>query len=244
MYLQIVPVYNKIPPYLQEFLKNPDICFYVSDTGIGIEEENHKFIFDRFRQVDFNYNKKFGGTGLGLAITQNLIQILGGQIDLESKKGEGSVFRFTLPFKKLKSPPKEFINTLPEMTTYDWKDKTILIVEDNELNSKLLQRMIEPTGAGMIFAKDGKPAIEACRDNPDIDLVLMDIQMPEMDGYEATREIKSILPGLPIIAQTAYAMADEKNKIMEAGCDDYLSKPIRQKDLFQILGKYLNHQPT
>jgi PAS domain S-box-containing protein len=218
------------------------ISFYVSDTGIGIDDDYHKVIFDRFRQVDFNYNKKFDGTGLGLAISKNLIKLLGGRIMLESKKGEGSVFRFKLPFKKLDVTPQEIPNTIPEMTIYDWKDKLILIVEDNELNSKLLQRMIEPTGVEMIFAKDGKPAIEACRTNPDIDIVLMDIQMPEMDGYEATRIIKEMKPGLPVIAQTAYAMAEEKNKIIEAGCDDYLSKPIRQKELFHILSKYLGPQ--
>lgn len=223
-------------------IEDSNISFYVSDTGIGIDDDYHKVIFDRFRQVDFNYNKKFDGTGLGLAISKNLIKLLGGRITLESKKGEGSVFRFKLPFKKLDVIPQEIPNTIPEMTIYDWKDKLILIVEDNELNSKLLQRMIEPTGVTMIFAKDGKPAIEACRTNPDIDIVLMDIQMPEMDGYEATRIIKEMKPGLPVIAQTAYAMAEEKNKIIEAGCDDYLSKPIRQKELFHILSKYLGSQ--
>jgi PAS domain S-box-containing protein len=223
-------------------IEESHINFYVSDTGIGIDDNYHKVIFDRFRQVDFNYNKKFDGTGLGLAISKNLIKLLGGRITLESKKGEGSVFRFKLPFKKLDVTPQEIPNNLPEMTMYDWKNKLILIVEDNELNSKLLQRMIEPTGVSMIFAKDGKPAIEACRTNPDIDIVLMDIQMPEMDGYEATRIIKSLKPGLPVIAQTAYAMAEEKNKIIEAGCDDYLSKPIRQKELFHILSKYLGSQ--
>jgi PAS domain S-box-containing protein len=222
------------------YIENPKICFYVSDTGIGIAEDQHKIVFDRFRQVDFNYNRKFGGTGLGLAITENLVKLLGGQIKLESKKGEGAVFRFTLPYSKLENLPPEHINTFPEMTNYNWKDKVILIVEDNYLNSKLLQRMLEPSGARMIFARDGKPAIEACKNNSEIDIVLMDIQMPEMDGYEATRLIKAMHPELPIIAQTAYAMAEEKNKIIEAGCDDYLSKPIRQKDLFYILSKYLN----
>jgi PAS domain S-box-containing protein len=220
-------------------IEESKINFYVSDTGIGIDDDYHKVIFDRFRQVEFNYNKKFDGTGLGLAISKNLIKLLGGRITLESKKGEGSVFRFMLPFKKLDITSQEIPNTPPEMTIYNWKNKLILIVEDNELNSKLLQRMIEPTGVAMIFAKDGKPAIEACRTNPDIDIVLMDIQMPEMDGYEATRIIKAMNPGLPVIAQTAYAMAEEKNKIIEAGCDDYLSKPIRQKELFHILSKYL-----
>lgn len=221
-------------------IENSNIIFYVSDTGIGIAEDKHQIIFDRFRQVEFNYNKKFGGTGLGLAITKNLVKLLGGEIRVDSRKGKGSVFRFSLPLTILESPRMEVSTTLPEISDFDWKDKIILVVEDNELNSKLLQKMMEPTGAQIIFARDGKPAIEICRTNPNVNVVLMDIQMPEMDGYEATRTIKSIRPDMPVIAQTAYAMAEEKDRIIEAGCDDYLAKPIRQKDLFRVLGKYLN----
>ncbi|MFP4366846.1 MAG: PAS domain S-box protein [Bacteroidales bacterium] len=221
-------------------IKNNKITFYVRDTGIGIEEDKQQIIFERFRQVEFNYMKNFGGTGLGLAITQNLVKLLGGKIMVESKKGKGSVFRFTLPFIKIDSPDKNFNKKSHKMSNYDWKGKVILVVEDNELNSRLLQRIMEPTGAEIIFARDGKPAIEACRSNKNIDIVLMDIQMPEMDGYEATRMIKSIRPELPVIAQTAYAMAEERERIIAAGCDDYLAKPIRQKDLFSTLSKYLD----
>ncbi len=221
-------------------INSDKINFYVSDTGIGIPEDKHKIIFDRFRQVEFNYNKKFGGTGLGLAITRNLVRLLGGDIGVESKKGKGSVFRFNLPLIRMESPEEKSIKTTPETTYFRWDDKVILIVEDNDLNSKLLLKMMEPTGARVIIAKDGKPAIEECRTNSKIDLVLMDIQMPEMDGYEATRTIKDIRPEIPIIAQTAYAMAEEREKIISAGCNDYLPKPIRQRDLYQMLGKYLN----
>ncbi len=216
------------------------INFYVQDTGLGIPKDKHQVIFDRFRQVDFNYNKNKGGTGLGLAITKNLVKLLGGQIKVESKKDEGSLFTFSLPFIKADPKREKPPNKLAAMTSYNWKDKVILIVEDNELNSKLLERIIEPSGARVLIARDGRPAIEACRSNNDIDIVLMDIQMPEMDGYEATKKIKAIRPDVPVIAQTAYAMAEEREKIIEAGCNDYLSKPIRQRDLFQILSKYLN----
>ncbi len=218
------------------------INFYVSDTGIGIPEDKHKIIFDRFRQVEFNHNKKFGGTGLGLAITKNLVKLLGGDIWVESKKGKGTVLRFSLPLIRMESPEQKVLKTTPETIYYRWDDKVVLVVEDNDLNSKLLLKMMEPTGARVIIAKDGKPAIDECRANPEIDLVLMDIQMPEMDGYEATRTIKGIRPEIPIIAQTAYAMADERDKIISAGCNDYLSKPIRQKDLYQLLSKYLNQR--
>jgi PAS domain S-box-containing protein len=221
-------------------IEGNEITFYVSDSGIGIPEDKHKIIFERFRQAEFNYSKKTGGTGLGLAISQNLVKLLGGRIMVDSKKGEGSVFSFNLPLIRPDYPKQAYIKRLPDININNWEGKVILIVEDNELNSKLLQRMIEPTGAEIILARDGKPAIEACISNRKIDIVLMDIQMPEMDGYEATRAIKSLRPEIPVIAQTAYAMAEERERIISAGCDDYLSKPIRQKELFNILSKYLN----
>ncbi len=225
-----------------EFGYNIDLSgleFYVLDTGIGIPEDKQNIIFERFRQLDFNYNTKYKGTGLGLSITKNLVKLLDGDITVESKKGEGSVFRFSLPLRRAEDQDRETKPNFAEMSNYNWINKVILIVEDNELNLKLLQKMIEPTGARVLFAKDGKPAIETCIANPDIDIVLMDIQMPEMDGYEATRAIKDIRPEMPVIAQTAYAMAHEKENIIEAGCNDYLSKPIRQKELLDVLNKYL-----
>ena len=124
------------------------------------------------------------------------------------------------------------------MKVYDWNGKAILIVDDNELNCHLLHRMIEPTGAKVIIANDGKPAIEECFNNLNISLVLMDIQMPEMDGYEATRTIKSIRPEVPVIAQTAYFVKEEREKMKQAGCDEYISKPIRPKELLELLNKY------
>jgi PAS domain S-box-containing protein len=216
------------------------LIFYVSDSGIGIPADKQKIIFERFRQADFNSSGKAAGTGLGLAISMNLVKLLGGSIMVESRKGEGSVFRFDLPLVKLNYPQKPGMKQLPDVNINNWKGKVILIVEDNDLNSKLLQKMIEPTGAEIISVNDGKPAVEACLSNPNIDLVLMDIQMPEMDGYEATRAIKSFRPEIPVIAQTAYAMAEEKERIIVAGCNDYISKPIRQKDLYMLLSKYLN----
>ncbi len=221
-------------------LGEKDVVFYVSDTGIGIPEDKHHVIFDRFRRLDAGSNRKTGGTGLGLAITKNLVALLGGRIWLESSEGEGSRFYFTLPLHRIKNSVNQNIETKTDMGNFDWKDKVVLVVEDNELNSRLLEKMLESTGANVIIAKDGKPAIEECRNNPNINLVLMDIQMPEMDGYEATRAIKSINPGLPVIAQTAYAMTEEREKIIEAGCNDYLAKPIRQRELLQVLARYLS----
>ncbi len=220
-------------------IKGEVISFYVKDTGIGIPKHKHKIIFERFRQAEIS-NKKFRGTGLGLAITKNLVKLLGGKIFVESKQGKGSVFMFSIPLIRVEAPRKTTEKHITEMSSFNWKDKVILIVEDNELNSRLLQKMIEPTGVKVILARDGIPAIEECRKNPDIDLVLMDIQMPDMDGYEATRIIKKLRPDIPVIAQTAYAMTEEREKIMEAGCNDYLAKPIRQRDLLNVLGKYLN----
>jgi PAS domain S-box-containing protein len=222
------------------FIEGKQIIFYVKDSGIGIPADRQKIIFERFRQAELNYSKKAGGTGLGLAISQNLVKLMGGTIIVDSKEGEGSEFRFNLPLVIMDALQKNQTENLVDIKINNWKGKVILIVEDNYLNSKLLQRMIEPTGAEILIVSDGKPAIDACINNQNIDLVLMDIQMPEMDGYEATRMIKSLRPEIPVIAQTAYAMAEEKERIIIAGCDDYIAKPIRQKDLFIMLSKYLN----
>lgn len=127
----------------------------------------------------------------------------------------------------------------PDKKTGGWKDKVVLIVEDNELNFKLLEKMLEKTEVKILHAKDGNDAIEICRECRGIDIVLMDIQMPGIDGCEATRIIKNIHPDVPVIAQTAYSLGGEYKRIRESGCDEYLTKPINQKELLDILSDYL-----
>jgi signal transduction histidine kinase/tetratricopeptide (TPR) repeat protein len=211
--------------------------FFVRDTGIGIAKEKHSKIFERFSQIENNLERKFGGTGLGLAISKNLVELLGGEIRVESTPGKGSTFFATIPALELREVPvvKEFSNLIPKLKTFDynWKDKTILIAEDEELNYKVLDSCLSKTNARILRAADGKKAVEICRKEK-VDIVLMDIQMPVMDGYTATLEIKKIFKDIPVIAQTSFAMANEKDKCIDAGCDDYITKPL---DLETLLSK-------
>lgn len=223
-------------------VNKPMLKFYIKDTGIGIPLEKHDFIFNVFRQVDDSDTRAFGGAGLGLSIAKKLIELLGGEIWLESDVGIGSVFYFTVPYEVaefVKHTEKSEINYPPINKTNKIAEKNILIVEDDTSSYKFLKLLMEKFGYKTLWAENGKLAVEICKKNQDIDLVLMDINMPIMDGFEATKEIKKLNPNLPIIAQTAYAMDGDKDKILKAGCDEYISKPIRRELLFEKIEKLL-----
>jgi PAS domain S-box-containing protein len=216
-----------------------NLSFYVKDTGPGIDPSKHELIFVRFRQLDYSTTKKHGGTGLGLAITKGLVELLGGTISLESGPGKGSVFRFNLPgviVKKMINPEPE---TEANAVNYDWTGKTFLIVEDESTNFSLLTIMLRGSKARIIWARDGEEAVDLVDKRSDIDLVLMDIRLPGMDGYQTTKLIREIRPSLPVMAQTAYAMDVEINLAMEAGCRDYITKPIEKKLLLQKISALL-----
>lgn len=216
--------------------------FFVKDTGPGIPREKYEFIFERFSQIDQSIEKQFGGTGLGLAITKNLVNLLGGKIWLKSKVGFGSTFYFTIPYKEITIEPYMVIEQarkLPSFYDYEWLGKTILVAEDEDLNYKVLESALSRTNAKVLRALNGIEAVEHIKDNH-IDLILMDIQMPMMDGYKATREIKRINHSIPIIAQTSFAMEGEKEKCLMAGCDDYLAKPLNLNELFGKISRYIN----
>ena len=215
-------------------------CFFVKDTGIGIPRDKLNLIFERFGQIEETRERNQGGTGLGLAISKSLVELLGGVLWVESEPGQGTCFYFTLPAKSsaISSILNQGIPKALDVDFVDWSDKVILIAEDVESNFFLLQTILKKTGVLLKWAKNGKEAIEMCRDNADIDLVLMDIQMPVINGYDSTREIKKIRPSLPVIAQTAYAMSGEKEKSIDAGCDDYITKPLKKKDLFQHINRF------
>lgn len=218
------------------------IEFFVRDTGIGIPADKKDIIFERFRQVQEGSTRKYGGTGIGLYISKNVVNLLGGDIWFESKEGEGATFYFTLPYQHKVNATDGSIIYKPAEQNYYWKGKHILIAEDMEANFRYLAAVIGETGAEVIWARNGqevvdKTLIKQC----DVDLILMDIQMPIIDGYEATRQIKAQRPNIPIIAQTAYALPHDNIRCFEAGCDDYVSKPInalllKQKihDLFNV----------
>lgn len=216
------------------------IQFYVKDSGIGISMENRGLIFNRFRQIDESHTRLFGGTGIGLSISQNLAELLGGNLTVDSKKGEGSTFYLTLPFETVTivKTPKEIKSS--HEREIDWNDKTILITEDNPSSFLLLKTILGKTKAHILHSGNGKDAVEICKTNPEINAVLMDIQLPEMNGYDATRKIKQNRKDLPVIVQTAHALAEYKEKSKSAGCDDFLVKPIQRDKLIAVLSKYLD----
>ena len=220
-------------------LQNGNILFTVSDTGIGISEKELPLIFERFRQADESSTRKYGGTGLGLAIAKACTELLGGEIWVKSKQGEGTTFSFTIPYKpvvKIEVEQEFQPDSRPEKLLLG---KTILIVEDEEISLLILTEMLKDTKATVLHATNGVQAVEMCKNNTDIDMVLMDIQLPQLSGLEATKAIKKIRPDLPIISQTANAMHEDQLKSFEAGCVEHMTKPIDLDLLKVLLFKYL-----
>lgn len=217
--------------------------FYVEDTGTGIKEEHLKAIFDRFMKIETEeVIRLYPGTGIGLSITENLVRLMGGEISVESEFGRGTIFRFTIPYVRTdkKVETSKEINSLTFEDKEDFSGMNILIAEDDYTNFEFLKKALERTGANLIHACDGKEAIELFSENKKIDLILMDIMMPEMNGFDATSEIKKIKNEVPIIAQTALAMEGDDKRALEAGCDAYISKPIRINELIAIIKELLS----
>ena len=208
--------------------------FYVEDTGIGIPADLHEKIFEPFRQAELEITHQYGGTGLGLTISRKLVELLGGKMWLDSKPGKGSVFHFTLPYRS--GMPTENIAVNHETKFKNkFSDMIVLVVEDDEVNYLFLETILSKSNIRTLRAINGIEAVDMCTNNPDIRLVLMDIKLPFMNGYEATKRIKKIKPDLPVIAQTAYAMHEDRNKAFEAGCDGYISKPIITAELLKLI---------
>lgn len=231
--------------YKIETLKGKSVVkFFVEDSGIGIENKNKEFIFDVFSQIEGATTKSYGGAGLGLAISKKLTGLLGGQMWLESVPGKGSTFYFTIPYSDITNSDKYSENDSDSLRQNPIKEmaslkKTVLIVEDIDESYEFLRIIMDKMGICTIWAKNGEEAVEVCRKNKEINLVLMDINLPLMNGYEATQKIKAFNPDLPIIAQTAYAISGDKEKSIQVGCDDYISKPIKIEVLKAKIGKFL-----
>lgn len=214
------------------------LLFFVRDTGIGMTEEESKLIFDRFWKIKERKGKLYSGTGLGLAITKNLVELLGGSIGLESEKDIGTEFLFTIPLKKQKEKIQKEMQD-KTIAKYSWSKHVILIVEDDSSNYAYLKGVLSRTRAKLKWVENGREAIDLyLRER--VDLVLMDIKLPVMDGIEALRTIKQENPNLPIIAITAYAMSGEKEKYLLMGFDGYYSKPVNAKELLTGIKKFFS----
>jgi len=213
--------------------------FYISDTGTGIPSDQLRNIFTRFNYIDEPTTAETPRAGLGLSICKDLAILLGGDISVKSVLGEGSIFFLTLPYDKIKIPSARSELKSPSEVRYNFSNYTIMIAEDTPYNYEYLYNILHKTGANLVWAKDGIDVLKMYN-NTKIDLILMDIQLPEISGYEVTSQIRQTDQSLPIIAQTAYAMVEDREKCMEAGCNDVLVKPIRMDDVLTTVAKYLN----
>jgi len=220
-------------------LKDDFIQFFVKDTGIGISDDNQSKIFDRFFQVENSASYKTGGTGLGLSISKAYVELMGGKIWTISQPGKGSTFYFTLPYIRV-DEDKTVGKQLEKGVNIDIiHGKSILIAEDNDFNFLLLNEMLAEHNINIIRALNGIDAVNACDNKNKIDLVLMDIKMPGMDGYSATAQIRKNRPEIPVIAVTAYVQEIDREKILASGFSGYISKPIDKNQLQEILETYL-----
>ncbi len=221
------------------FMHDPaTLQFYVKDTGIGIPKERQEAIFERFVQADISDKMARQGAGLGLAITKSFVEMLGGTIWVESEVGVGSTFYFTLPYtidQELKTIVNDQFNN--DGFLNQSKKLNILIAEDDETSELLMSINLKEFSKDVLYARTGNEAVAICRNNPELDLILMDIRMPELNGYEATRQIRQFNKNIVIIAQTAYGLSVDREKALEAGCNGFIAKPIKKEEMLSIIQK-------
>jgi hypothetical protein len=223
------------------YKKGTFLEFYIKDTGIGIPKDRQKAIFERFIQADISDKMAMQGAGLGLSIAKAYIEMLGGQIWLESEVDIGSTFYFTIPCnREIEEKTANQRNIPVEKVDNNFENIKILIVDDDQNSETLLSLIVEEFSSEIFIARNGFEAVEICRNNPDLDLILMDIQMPEMNGYEATQQIRQFNKDVVIIAQTAYGLSSDREKAMNTGCNDYIAKPLKFDALMVLIQKYFN----
>jgi PAS domain S-box-containing protein len=220
--------------------ENENILFTIKDTGIGINSENLGRIFEEFRQEIDGHHRPFEGLGVGLTLAKEVLEKMGGKIFVKSEKGIGSEFSFTIPYRPAGSNKLRNRNTEQPLLPTSWDLKKCLLVDDNKDVLIYLNRILLDTGIHILTSRSGPEAINIIKANSDIDVVIIDMQMPEMNGIEATREIRKIRKDLPIIAQTAFIFEDDKDIILAAGCDACLIKPIRKEHLLSVLSGFIN----
>lgn len=209
----------------------------VIDTGIGIERAHQNVIFERFTKIETDTKALYRGNGLGLSIAKAYAEMMGGKLSVESSPGKGSIFNFSVRLNKIEN--ENPVSTM-KVSTPSKKKICLLIVEDEDSNMQFLKSIARTQAYEIITAKDGQNAVELFKENKNIDLVLMDIQLPLLNGFEATKQIKMLRAEVPVIAVTAYALVGDREKAIEAGCDDYLAKPFSKSDLIELIEKYLS----
>jgi PAS domain S-box-containing protein len=228
--------------------ESAELEFYVRDTGVGIQPEQREIIFERFRQGSESLNRDYEGAGLGLAISKSYAEMLGGKIWVQPNSGKytegnGSTFYFTIPYNPVQKKNTIFQENLsPAGEDITLKIHNVLIAEDDLASEILFSIMIRIFSNKIFKVKTGTEAVDVCRKNPEIDLILMDIKMPGMDGYEATRQIRKFNKKVVIVAQTAYAQTGDRDKALAAGCNDYISKPIKKDELLSLIKKHFTKQ--
>ena len=217
--------------------KKNNHVFSIKDTGIGIDKKQKKVIFHKFRQADELLSRKYDGVGLGLSISKHLVELLGGKIWVESEPGEGSTFSFSVPIdvSDKKNKKKKALSFKGKEINNLFENITLLIAEDSILNYYILQTYLKPTNAKIVHVTDGVQAVDYCKKNLDVDAVIMDIQLPMLNGIEATTEIKKIRPDVPVIFSTANAVPENRDKSLQAGGNAYLIKPIKRKELIMTI---------
>ncbi len=213
--------------------------FFIKDTGIGIPIDRQEAIFERFIQADITDKMARQGAGLGLSISKAFVELLGGRIRVSSEVGKGSTFYFTIPYKS-EAHPKSDLTTFASdnVEEVQIRNLKILIVEDDKISDLLISKLLKKTGHRFLHSKTGEEAIQTCRNNPNLDLVLMDIKMPDMNGYDATRQIRQFNKEVVIIAQSAFGLSGDREKAIEAGCNDYIVKPINKDQFLALIQKY------
>jgi hypothetical protein len=216
-------------------IENDTIIFFVKDTGLGIPKAAQAKVFDRFVQADLALTSEYEGAGLGLAISKGYLDLLGGNIHLESKYRKGSTFTFTLPYVKAKNKVKSKITHPSKNTNLELLH--ILIVDDDQITLEYLSTLFKAQVKSISIAKNGQDAVNIAKEKKELDVILIDVKMPVKDGYQATREIRLFNKKVKIIAHTAFNIEGEKNKALEAGCDYFISKPAKKKELIDLLTK-------
>jgi CheY-like chemotaxis protein len=218
--------------------KDNEFELFIKDTGLGINPEMQEKIFNYFIQGDVTTTRGYEGSGLGLSITKELVELMGGKIRVESVKGKGSTFFIIFP-AEIGIKGIDDSSSTKKTHTESKIAPIVLIVDDDEISFSFHKIILERASFKYLIARNGLEAVEICRDNPEISIVLMDIKMPVMDGLEATQKIRGFRKDLPIIGVTAYAMTGDKEKAIAAGCDDYVTKPVKSDNLLSVIKKYL-----